>query len=147
MELLLSLFMRYISSLLKPPMYPWRDVKLSPFKFIICITLMCGHKCRVRISDRYGIFDCHLNICCIILINAGFCNIYIYMYICSDRANWGIYFGYCCWVWDCILLTKRVVDSGPGSPSDLVLLSWEIAALRWWPLAVAGGVSQLGVYS
>ena len=31
---------------------------------------------------------------------------------------------------DCILYTERVVDSGAGSPSDLVLSSWEIAAGR-----------------
>ena len=48
-----------------------------------------------------------------------------------------MYFGYCYLGGDCILCTKQVVDIGPGSPSDLVLLSWEIAAftggglLRW----------------
>ena len=41
-----------------------------------------------------------------------------------------IYFGYCYWDGDCILYTERVVDSGPGSPSDSMLSSWEIAALR-----------------
>ena len=46
-----------------------------------------------------------------------------------------MYFGYC--YWDCILCMKQVIDSGPGSPSDLTLSSWEIAAftggglLRW----------------
>ena len=49
-------------------------------------------------------------------------------YTCSDRTNWDMYFGYCYWGGDCILCTKHVVDSGPGSPSDLVLSSWEIAA-------------------
>ena len=39
------------------------------------------------------------------------------------------------------------MDSGPGSPSDHALSAWEIAALRWWPLAVAGGVRELGIYS
>ena len=38
------------------------------------------------------------------------------------------------------LYTKRVVDSGPGSLSDLVL--WEIAALRWWPRSCGGRGSQ-----
>ena len=41
------------------------------------------------------------------------------------------------------MYTKQVVDSGPGSPSDLVLSSWEIAAI--W--VVAGEVSQFRVYS
>ena len=40
-----------------------------------------------------------------------------------------MYFRYCYWGGDCILCTKQVVDSGPGSPSDLVLSSWEIANL------------------
>ena len=35
------------------------------------------------------------------------------------------------------MYTKRVVDSGPGSPSNLVLSSWEIAAL--WVVASCGG--------
>ena len=35
--------------------------------------------------------------------------------------NWYTYFGYCYWDGDRIFGTKRVVDSGPGSPSDLVL--------------------------
>ena len=57
--------------------------------------------------------------------------------MCSDRTNWDMYFGYCYWGGDCILCTKQVVDSGPGSPSDLVLSSYEIATftggglLRW----------------
>ena len=38
-------------------------------------------------------------------------------YKCSDRTNWSTYFGYCYWFGDCILYTKQVVDSGPGSPS------------------------------
>ena len=43
---------------------------------------------------------------------------------------------------------EPIVDSGPGSPSDCTLPSWETAAgrvgglLRW-----QGGVSELGVYS
>ena len=48
-----------------------------------------------------------------------------------------MYFGYCYWGGDCILYTKQIVDSGPGSPSDLVLSPQETAAftdgglLRW----------------
>ena len=48
-----------------------------------------------------------------------------------------MYFGYCYGGGDCILCTKQVVDSDPGSPSNLVLSSYEIAAftggglLRW----------------
>ena len=57
--------------------------------------------------------------------------------MCSDRANWYIYFGYCYWDGDCIYCAKRVVYSGPVSPSDLVLSSWEIAALRM--VASCGG--------
>ena len=48
-----------------------------------------------------------------------------------------MYFGYCYWDGDCILYTKQVVDGGPVSPSDLVLSSWEIAAL--WVVASCGG--------
>ena len=40
-----------------------------------------------------------------------------------------MYFGYCYWDGDCILYAKQVVDSGLGSPSNLVLSSLEIAAL------------------
>ena len=36
---------------------------------------------------------------------------------------------------------KQVVDSGPGSPSDLVLSSWEIAAFT------GGGLLRFHVYS
>ena len=50
--------------------------------------------------------------------------------MCSDRTNWYIYFGYGYWDGNCIAYTEWVVDSGPGSPSDLVLSSWEIAALQ-----------------
>ena len=70
-----------------------------------------------------------------------------------------MYFGYCYWGGDCILRMKQVVDSGPGSPSDLVLLSWaivvvvvswEIAAFAGGSgllIAVAGGVGQFHKYS
>ena len=47
----------------------------------------------------------------------------LYSIICSDRTNWYMYFGYCYGGGDCILYTKHIVDSGPGSPSDLVLSS------------------------
>ena len=40
---------------------------------------------------------------------------------CSDRINWGIYFGYCYWGGDYILYAKQVADSSPGSPSDSTL--------------------------
>ena len=42
---------------------------------------------------------------------------------CSDRMNWGIYFGYCYWDGDYILHTKQVTDSGAGSPSNSMLSS------------------------
>ena len=41
--------------------------------------------------------------------------------MCSDRTILCIYFGYCYWYGDCRLYVKRVTDSGPGLPSDLVL--------------------------
>ena len=63
--------------------------------------------------------------------------------MCSDLTNWYIYTS------DIVIGTGIVyctrnghIDSGPGSPSDLVLSSWE-----WWPLAVAGGVRQFRLYS
>ena len=47
----------------------------------------------------------------------------IEQYICSDRMNWGIYFGYCYWDGDYRLYAKQVADSGPGSPSNSTLSS------------------------
>ena len=35
-------------------------------------------------------------------------------YMCSDRMNWGIYFGYCYGDGDYRLYAKQVADSGPG---------------------------------
>ena len=53
--------------------------------------------------------------------------------------NWGIYFRYCYWDGDYILYAKQVADSGPGSP--------RLPPDGWWPLAMAGGVSESGEYS
>ena len=68
--------------------------------------------------------------------------------MCSDRMNWGIYFGYCYGDGDYRLYAKQVADSGPGSrlattrcrrrrlpPAGGGLLRWQ------------GGVSQYDVYS
>ena len=56
--------------------------------------------------------------------------------------------GHC--VGDCILCTKQVVDSGPGSPSvslPRVVIVGDFRLCGWWPLTVAGGVSQFHVCS
>ena len=63
--------------------------------------------------------------------------------MCSDRTNWYIYFEYVYWDGDCKLYTERVVDSDPGSPSDIVLSSWQIAALR--VVASCGGKGSQSV--
>ena len=45
--------------------------------------------------------------------------------------NYGtcICFGYCYWDGDYRVYAKRVADSGPGSPSDLVLSARETAVV------------------
>ena len=50
-------------------------------------------------------------------------NFITHEYNCSDRMNWGIYFGYCYWDGDYILYVKQIADSGPGAPSDSTLSS------------------------
>ena len=81
-------------------------------KVSLCSDLIGDRPTLVRGDISINVFNvCHM--CC---------------YQCSDSTNWGIYFGYCYWDRDGILYAKQVADSGPGSPSDLVLLSWETAA-------------------
>ena len=62
---------------------------------------------------------------------------------CSDRTNWDMYFGYCYGGGDCILCTKQIVDSGPGSPSVV----GDCRLYGWWPLAVAGRIREFDVCS
>ena len=64
---------------------------------------------------------------------------------CSDCMNWGIYFGYCYWDGGYILYVKQVADSGPGSPSNSTLSSWETAAGRVVASCGGRGVSQSDV--
>ena len=52
-----------------------------------------------------------------------------------------MYIGYCYGGGNYILYTKQIVDSGPGSPSDLVLSSQEIVAFA------GGGLLQWQVES
>ena len=56
------------------------------------------------------------------IINTSYTKFTIYE-ICSDRMNWGIYFGYCNGDGDYRLYAKQVADSGPGSPSNSTLSS------------------------
>ena len=61
--------------------------------------------------------------------------------------NWGIYFGYCYWDDDYRLYEKQVADSGPGRLATARCRRRRLPSDGWWPLAMAGGVSQSDVYS